>query len=139
MDKQTIRFENKRLLLVEDHKQTQEFMQDMIEYLGCTLDVASNGLEGVEKWNESKYDLILMDIQMPVMDGYQASVEIRRLEKETSSYTPILALTASALAYDRNKCLDAGMDDYLSKPITIDIIESKLKEIFSTSYPRNKV
>lgn len=136
MNKQTVRFANKKLLLVEDHKQTRDFMKELLELLGCSLDIASNGLEGIEYWKKNQYDLILMDIQMPVMDGYQASLEIRRLEKETLSYTPILALTASALAYDRNKCLDAGMDDYLSKPITIDIVESKLKQMFSRSYPK---
>lgn len=127
---------NKLILLVEDHKETQNLMKDMLELLGYSLNIASNGLEGVNMWKERKYDLILMDIQMPVMDGYQAALEIRKLEKETSAYTPILALTASALAYDRSKCLEAGMDDYVSKPITIDIIESKLNQIFSTPYPK---
>jgi CheY-like chemotaxis protein len=125
-------FSDKSILLCEDHPDTQEVMKDMMEILECSLDIANDGLEAIEKWKTKKYDLIIMDIQMPRMDGYQASRKIRELEQSTSNYTPILALTASALAYDRDKCLDAGMDSYLSKPITFDILESKLKELFNS-------
>lgn len=132
-------YPNKLILLVDDHIQTQELMKDMVEdVLGCSLDIASNGIEALEAWNRKKYDLILMDLQMPIMDGYQTSIAIRNLEKTAHTYTPILALTASTLAEDRTSCLKAGMDDYLSKPITVSIFESKLKEIFSKSHPQSR-
>src|SRR5690242_17941441 len=122
-------FPEKSILLVEDNKDNQDLMIDMIEFIKCKIDIAENGTVAVEKWKKNKYDLIIMDIQMPEMDGYRATREIRALENNTT-HIPILALTASALAFDKQKCFEAGMDDYLSKPITIDIFEDKLKEIF---------
>lgn len=123
-------YQGKSILLVEDNCDNRALMIDMMEYMNCKLDIAANGEEAIEKWKANDYDLIIMDIQMPKMNGYQASEEIRRLE-DTSERVPILALTASALTSDRDKCFTSGMDDYLSKPINIDMLEKKLTELFS--------
>lgn len=122
----------KNILLAEDNIENQQLMSDMMEFLDYNLDIAKDGKETIEKWKNKQYDLIIMDIHMPEMDGYQASKIIRELEnkKKDNSHIPILAVTASATISDRDKCYKAGMDYYLSKPITIDIIEKKLLEIF---------
>jgi CheY-like chemotaxis protein len=129
MAESTFPYPGKSILLVEDNIDNQYLMVDMMEYIGCKVDIASDGEEGVQKWEKNSYDLIIMDVHMPKMNGYQASLRIRKLENGTR-HIPILALTASALTSDRDQCFDAGMDDYLSKPINIDMLEAKLAEIF---------
>jgi CheY-like chemotaxis protein len=81
--------------------------------------VVDDGQKAVEVYSEGDYDLILMDCQMPVMDGYEATRAIRNLEVGTGEHVPIIAVTANALAGDRERCLQVGMDDYLSKPIVV--------------------
>ena len=88
----------------------------MLEKVGAVVTVAENGKEAVELAIGGKFDLILMDCQMPVMDGYEAAKELRKL----GNIIPVVAMTANALAGDRRRCLDAGMDDYLSKPVKQD-------------------
>ena len=109
---------NMSVLVVEDNETNQEVVRSMLKIIGCKVKIASNGREAIDALSESSYDLIFMDCQMPVMDGYQATAEIRRMEeqKEIEPRIPIIALTANALEGDRDKCLAAGMDDYLSKP-----------------------
>jgi len=104
----------KRVLLAEDVQLNQKLATTLLTRLGCTVEIASNGQEALQKASTRSYDLIYMDCQMPVMDGYEAAREIRRAEKDT--HVPIVALTANALEGDRNKCLVHGMDDYISKP-----------------------
>lgn len=122
-------FVGKSILLAEDNIDNQELMLNMLEIMQCHLDIANNGLEAIEKWKTNKYDLIIMDIQMPKMDGFQATTEIRKLEG-SHNHTPILALTASNLPNDREKCFEVGMDAYLNKPITIDILEKSILDLF---------
>ncbi|OPY89295.1 MAG: Autoinducer 2 sensor kinase/phosphatase LuxQ [Syntrophus sp. PtaU1.Bin208] len=129
--KNTGKFSAFRILLAEDNPVNQAVGTAMLEYFGCRIDVAEDGLEAVDAWASGQYDLILMDCQMPRMDGYEASREIRRREilgkgKPEDRRIPIVALTAHALEGDREICLEAGMDDYLSKPYKSDQLYSVL-------------
>ena len=110
---------NLRVLLAEDNVVNQKVAARMLEKLGIRVDVANNGLEAVRMCLQFRYDLILMDCQMPEMDGYAATREIRRLQALSASPrgVPIIALTANTLEGDRERCLDAGMSDFLGKPI----------------------
>ena len=117
------------VLLVEDHKVNQTVGKGMLEHLGCSVEIADNGRIAVDKYSRTQCDLILMDCQMPEMDGYEATRAIRRLEEERGEparHVPIIALTAHAMEGDREKSLDAGMDDHLSKPFTLAQLRSVL-------------
>ncbi|HBG07816.1 MAG: hypothetical protein A2075_22935 [Geobacteraceae bacterium GWC2_58_44] len=113
----------RRVLLVEDNRVNQEVGQAMLEKLGCSVTVAGNGLEALEALERGSFDLILMDCQMPELDGYQASRRIREREDQDGLTAaprriPIVALTAHAMEDNRAQCIAAGMDDYLSKPLS---------------------
>jgi len=109
------------LLVVEDNIINQKVMSKFLDKLGCTYDMAAHGREALTQLENRDYDLVLMDCQMPVMDGFEASAEIRKRE-DGRKRTPILAVTANAMKGDQDQCLIAGMDDYLSKPVKLDAL-----------------
>ena len=119
---------NAKILVVEDNIVNQKVARAVFEWLGVELSIANNGEEAFNMRKKFAYDMIFMDCQMPVMDGYQASQGIREWEKKTQApHMPIIALTANAIEGDRQKCLDAGMDDYLSKPFNAEQIREKVE------------
>jgi signal transduction histidine kinase/CheY-like chemotaxis protein len=110
---------NSRVLLVEDNPINREVALGLLDLLGCQVESAEDGRQALEASASGAYDIILMDCQMPVMDGLTATVHIRERERQTNApQVPIIALTASAMQGDRDQCLAAGMDDYLTKPFT---------------------
>ena len=121
--------ENTCVLLAEDGKINQLVAVRLLQQLGCTVDIASNGLEAVEAWRKNRYRIILMDCQMPEMDGYKATLLIRELEtKQNLQPAQIIAITASSMEGDRELCLAAGMNDFTSKPISKLALETALKK-----------
>jgi len=110
-------FPGLRILLVEDQAVNQLLMRTILEKLSCEVELATNGLEAVQKVKLNRYDIILMDCQMPEMDGFEATQKIRYMEMETGAHTPIVALTADAMQGDKDRCLAIGMDDYINKPV----------------------
>jgi signal transduction histidine kinase/CheY-like chemotaxis protein len=118
-----------RILLVEDNSVNQEVFKEMLESLGCSVEVAGDGVEALEARGRGDCDLVLMDCQMPRMDGFEATAEMRRREAAFSAggRLPIVALTANAMDGDRERCLAAGMDDYLSKPLRREALEDVLQ------------
>jgi CheY-like chemotaxis protein len=113
-----------RILVVEDNPTNQKVIVLLLKKFGCSADVASNGVEAIRAAGLAKFDAILMDCQMPVMDGFEATAEIRRNSK---AHVPIVALTANAMDGERERCIEAGMDDYLSKPVRAEELLKKLQ------------
>lgn len=113
---------------MEDNTTNQKVASEILQIMGCEVDIAENGREGVDAVKEKEYELILMDCQMPVMNGFEATSEIRRHEEEghTGTRIPIIALTGNAIQGIQEQCQEAGMDDYLSKPFTITELQEKL-------------
>ena len=124
-----------RVLVAEDNPVNQEVAVGMLESLGLTVDVADNGREAVDRFAEASYDLILVDCQMPELDGYAATAEIRRREQALGLHVPIVALTANALEGDREICIAAGMDDYLAKPFSREQLTATLVRWLPRSSP----
>ena len=117
-----------KILLVEDNKVNQMVGSKVLESLGYTYEIANNGLEAVNAFQSGFYDAVLMDCQMPEMDGYEATGAIRRLEEETDAVRrlPIIAMTAAAMEGDREACLASGMDDFITKPVRLEIVATVL-------------
>lgn len=105
------------VLVVDDHNVNRIVAKKILEKMHFNVTLAENGADAVENYKKAQFDVILMDVQMPILDGYGATKEIRQIESKSSSHTPIIAMTANAMQGDREKCLQAGMDDYISKPI----------------------
>jgi CheY-like chemotaxis protein/anti-sigma regulatory factor (Ser/Thr protein kinase) len=114
------------VLLVEDNKVNQMVAGKMLGAMGLTLDLAENGEKALAALAENRYDLVLMDCQMPVLDGYQATKAFRSREPQGEKRLPIIAMTAHAMEGDRRKCLEAGMDDYIAKPVKKELLRKLL-------------
>jgi len=123
----TVAKHNARILLAEDHPINQRVAVLELEKFGCKVEVAENGKVAVDMFLKVPYDMVVMDINMPEMDGYDATKKIRSLEKG-DRHTPIIAMTANAMQGDREKCLAAGMDDYISKPVHRSHLEKALQK-----------
>ena len=121
------------ILVAEDNRINQMYITELLKHCGCTCELADNGDAALTTLASRHFDLVLMDCQMPEMDGFTASREIRRREAagELEGHMPIVALTANALQGDRERCLDAGMDEYLTKPLNAQLLESMLKKMIS--------
>ncbi len=126
-----------RVLVVEDNAVNQKVALGIMKKMGCRADVAVNGVEAVKAVSKLSYDLILMDCQMPEMDGYEATATIRRIEGEMR-HTPIVAMTANALKEDYQRCIDSGMDDYISKPVQLSDINRVLSRWLMQQKPAPK-
>jgi signal transduction histidine kinase/ActR/RegA family two-component response regulator len=120
---------NRKILLVEDNTVNRMVAVKMLEKFGVQIEVAKDGQEAVEKWKAGHFDLIFMDCQMPEMDGYEATRTIRIYERERdpNERIPIIALTAHAMEEDQQRCMDAGMDAYLTKPVKAQVLKKSLE------------
>jgi CheY-like chemotaxis protein/HPt (histidine-containing phosphotransfer) domain-containing protein len=126
-----------RLLVAEDNQVNQKVAVKMLERLGYRADVAANGLEALEALSRIPYSAVLMDVQMPEMDGYEATIEIRKRE-EKGHHTPIIAMTANAMQGDRERALEEGMDDYVSKPVKTEELGAVLERWISRDEEEEK-
>jgi len=117
------------ILLIEDNEINLEIMQSQLTSMGYQVDTAVHGKDGLVKFHEKKYDVILTDIEMPEMDGYQLAKEIRRLEDDSGHLTPIFAITASEFDLNEERAKSMGFNGYMLKPLEIDVLENKLAEI----------
>ena len=121
------------VLVVEDNGLNQKVALLLLERLGMAAEVAKNGLEALQAVQKKHYSIILMDCHMPEMDGFEATVAIRKLEETSGAYTPIIAVTALTTPRDRQLCLEAGMDDYIAKPIEKDVLKAKIDQWLLTA------
>ena len=116
----------RRVLVADDNPVNQKLATLLLQKLGCDVDVASSGMEAIERFGDHEYDAIFMDCQMPGLDGYETTARIRA-SGERGSTVAIVATTANAMAGDREKCIAAGMNDYVSKPLTIGELRRSLQ------------
>ena len=119
-----------KVLLAEDNPINQKVAKRMLEKMGYEITVVDNGLDVLQAMGKDKFDLILMDVQMPKMDGFAATRKIRLAEKNVKQHIPIIALTAHAMKGDREKCLNAGMDGYVSKPIKFNELLEQIESFY---------
>jgi CheY-like chemotaxis protein len=122
------------ILLVEDNSINQKIVLLSLKGKVKNIDLASNGKEALDKFGTTRYDLILMDIQMPVMNGIVATKKIRELEASTNLHTPIIAITANALSGDKEACIAAGMNDYISKPFQVEVLLKKMESLLKNDH-----
>jgi signal transduction histidine kinase/HPt (histidine-containing phosphotransfer) domain-containing protein len=115
-----------RVLVAEDYEANRMVVEQLLRLLGCTVDSVANGRQAVEAMSRGPYDLVLMDVQMPVMDGLAATAAIRKMEAPSGGHTPILAYTAHAMQEDHERCLEAGMDGVLTKPMVVQDLTAAL-------------
>jgi PAS domain S-box-containing protein len=127
-----------RILVVDDNEINQVVACKFLQKLGCQVEVARNGREAVDSIARATYDAVLMDCEMPEMNGYEATQEIRRQEQDTTRHLPIMALTGHASSEDEQKCRQAGMDDVVTKPMTLPILREKLERLFAQPDTRHR-
>ena len=120
------------VLLADDQIINAMIIGKLLSLLGCTMEHVENGQQAVERWRQGHFDLILMDVQMPVLNGFEATARIRELESAGSGHVPVVALTANALPEDPARSLAAGMDAHLSKPITLASLEQAMRAALTT-------
>ena len=125
--------EKPHALVVEDSEFSQLFIQKALKKLGYTLDIATDGESALEMYEDNNYNIILMDCMMPRMDGYETTRHIRESEEDSHQHVPIIALTANAMEGDREKCIDSGMDDYITKPMSMKTIRRTLAKYIKTA------
>jgi CheY-like chemotaxis protein len=118
-----------RVLLAEDNAVNRMLAVRLLEKRGHKVTTANNGREAVAAFSTQQFDLILMDVQMPEMDGFEATAEIRSMQIVTGPHTPIIALTAHALTGDREKCMECGMDGYVAKPIRAENLYTEMDDV----------
>jgi len=128
-----------RILLVEDNAVNQVFALRLLEKAGHTVALAGNGREALAVLEKQSFDLVLMDVQMPEMDGFEATAAVRRKEQGSRNHMPIIAMTAHAMVGDKERCLEAGMDDYISKPICREELAELLKRYSHVDVTENVV
>ena len=129
-------FDGKRILLVEDNELNQEIAVEILQEAGFQVETADDGAAAVDRLKKAvpgQYDLVLMDIQMPVMNGYEAAEQIRKLEHTEISNIPIIAMTANAFEEDKKQALDAGMDGHIAKPIDIPELMEMLRNVLKNA------
>jgi CheY-like chemotaxis protein len=117
------------VLIAEDNHVNQRVAVAILEKLGHRVTLAVNGSEAIAKWRDGEFDLVLMDVQMPEVDGFDATRAIRRDEQSRGTRTPIIAMTAHAMTGDRERCLAAGMDDYVSKPVRKEALDAAIARV----------
>ena len=124
-----------RILLAEDNAVNQKFAIRTIEKAGHSVVVANNGREAIDAWEQDRFDVVLMDVQMPEMDGLEATSRIRELEQErgVAPRTPIIAMTANAMKGDKERCLQSGMDGYVSKPVKRQTLFAEIERVLGTA------
>jgi CheY-like chemotaxis protein len=117
-----------KILLAEDNAVNELVATQRLEMWGCEVEAVSNGVEALRALESGDYDVVLMDVQMPEMDGFEATARLREREMTTGVHVPVIAMTAHAMQGDRERCLDSGMDDYLSKPLNAEEMLAKLRQ-----------
>ena len=125
-----------KILLAEDNLVNQKLAKHLLEKSGHTATVVGDGKAALNEFQDKEFDLVLMDIQMPIMDGWEATESIRQFENYSGKHTPIIALTAHAISGDREKCLNAGMDGYLPKPFKFDAFTSEIDRVMAATRSR---
>jgi CheY-like chemotaxis protein len=124
-----------RILLADDNIVNQKVAGRMLQKEGHTITVVDSGFAVLEALERQAFDLVLMDVQMPGMDGVEATISIRRNEKISGNHIPIIALTAHAMSQDRDRCLIAGMDAYVTKPIRPETLKDEIRRVRASIFP----
>ena len=128
-----------KVLIVDDNTISRKLAKGILEKQNFDVMTASSGSEAIEKVRDNEFNLILMDCQMPVLDGFETTMAIREIEQELGRYTPIIALTALAMKGDRERCLAAGMDEYISKPILIEKLFRAISNVIDQNDKRKNL